>query len=62
MVDLTPPPESEAPSPAERGKDGMHGITADTMQRELDEAGFERVNVERAGERWFMVVAARPKG
>ena len=60
LVDFAPPPDSEAPSPADRGKDGMHGITAESMLRELDAAGFERVQVERPGERWFMVVVAKP--
>ena len=61
IVDFTPPPGSEAACPADRGKDGMHGITAETLSRELKDAGFEAVSsigVQRA----IMVVVSRPKG
>ena len=59
IVDFTPPPGSEAACPADRGKDGMHGITAETLARELKDAGFEAVssiNVQRA----IMVVVSKP--
>lgn len=61
IVDFTPPPGSEAACPADRGKDGMHGITAETLSRELKDAGFEAVSsigVQRA----IMVVVSLPKG
>ena len=61
IVDFTPPPGSEATCPADRGKDGMHGITADTLSREMKEAGFEPVSSEVGAQRWFMVVVAKPK-
>lgn len=59
IVDFTPPPGSEAACPADRGKDGMHGITLDTLSRELKEAGFEPVSAEQM-QRALFVVVARP--
>ncbi len=43
VVDFTPPPGNEAACPADRGKDGMHGITAETLSRELRDAAFQPV-------------------
>ena len=60
VVDFTPPGE-EAPTPAERSKDGMHGIKPETLARELRDAGFQEVAVERGAQRWFMVVVAKPE-
>jgi len=60
VVDLRPPGK-EADQPADRGKDGMHGVTADTVSRELKEAGFEPVSGPASGNRWFVVVFAKPK-
>jgi ubiquinone/menaquinone biosynthesis C-methylase UbiE len=59
IVDFTPPPGSEAACPADRGKDGMHGITLDTLSRELKDAGFEAVSAEQL-QRALFVVVARP--
>lgn len=61
IVDFTPPPGSEAPCPSDRGKDGMHGITAYTLSRELADAGFEAAS-SRSVQRGIMVVVSRPKG
>lgn len=61
VVDFSPP-GAEATCPTDRGKDGMHGISAETLSRELKEAGFEPATSEVGAERWFMVVVARPKG
>ena len=61
IVDFTPPPGSHAPTPADRSKDGMHGIGPETLRRELKDAGFEEVSAE-VDNRWFMVVVAKPKG
>ena len=58
VVDFTPPGD-EAPTPAERSKDGMHGIKPETLTRELKEAGFQEVALERGAQRWFMVVVSR---
>lgn len=60
IVDFSPPPGAEAPTPAERGKDGMHGVTAETLSREMKEAGFEPVATEAGSQRWFMIVVAKP--
>jgi ubiquinone/menaquinone biosynthesis C-methylase UbiE len=61
IVDFGPPPGKEASRPADRGKDGMHGITAPTLERELKEAGFQPVSSETGTERWFMIVVSKPK-
>ena len=60
IVDFAPP-GAEAPCPADRGKDGMHGVAADTVSRELKEAGFEALAFESGAQRWFMVVVAKPR-
>jgi ubiquinone/menaquinone biosynthesis C-methylase UbiE len=62
IVDFGPPPGSEAPRAADRGKDGMHGITAPTLARELSDAGFQPVTSETGAQRWFMIVVAKPQG
>jgi ubiquinone/menaquinone biosynthesis C-methylase UbiE len=61
IVDFGPPPGNEAPRPADRAKDGMHGITAPTLERELKEAGFQPVSSEAGAQRWFIVVVSKPK-
>src|SRR5688500_2945968 len=61
VVDFTPPGK-EAAVAAERSKDGMHGVTADTVSRELKDAGLEVVSSEAGTQRWFMVVASKPNG
>jgi ubiquinone/menaquinone biosynthesis C-methylase UbiE len=58
VVDFTPPPGNEAACPADRGKDGMHGITAATLTRELTEAGFGPVT-STAAQRAIMVVVVK---
>ena len=58
VVDFTPPGK-EAERPADRSKDGMHGVTRATVERELSAAGFEPVSHEDAAQRWFMVVAVK---
>lgn len=59
IVDFTPPGK-EAGRAADRSKDGMHGVTAETVSRELQEAGFEAISTETGAQRWFLVVATRP--
>lgn len=60
VVDFSPP-DKEAPTPADRGKDGMHGIKAETLGAELKAAGFEPVSSELGDQRWFMVVVSKPR-
>jgi ubiquinone/menaquinone biosynthesis C-methylase UbiE len=57
VVDFVPPGEEAAP--ADRAKDGMHGVYPETVERELKDAGFESVSSER-GQRWFLVVLSKP--
>lgn len=59
VVDFTPPGK-EADRPADRSKDGTHGIASETLAAELRAAGFEPVTSETASQRWFMVVVAKP--
>jgi SAM-dependent methyltransferase len=59
IVDFGPPKE-EAPTPAERGKDGMHGVKADTVAKEGQDAGFEAISTKPGNERWFLVVLQKP--
>jgi ubiquinone/menaquinone biosynthesis C-methylase UbiE len=60
VVDFTPP-GAEAPKPADRDQDGMHGVTAATVARELGAAGFHVDTTETGSGRWFMVVATKPE-
>jgi len=52
-------PGSEATCPADRGKDGMHGVTAATVTRELTEAGFTTAVPDVIVQRAFMVVVSK---
>jgi tRNA A58 N-methylase Trm61 len=61
VIDFTPPPGHEAPRPADRGKDGMHGVTPPTLSRELSAAGFVPVS-DYTANRDFMIVVSKPKG
>ena len=60
VVDFTPP-DKEAPTPAERGKDGMHGVTPETTSRELKAAGFDPLSSSFTDKRAFIVVVVRPR-
>jgi ubiquinone/menaquinone biosynthesis C-methylase UbiE len=60
VVDFTPPGK-EADLPTDRDRDGMHGISAESLSRELKSAGLEPVSSELGSERWFMVVVSKPK-
>jgi ubiquinone/menaquinone biosynthesis C-methylase UbiE len=62
IVDFTPPPGGEAACPADRGKDGMHGITLETLSRELKDAGFEIVSTAAVNRAIMVVVAKVSKG
>jgi ubiquinone/menaquinone biosynthesis C-methylase UbiE len=58
VVDFTPPKEASRPS--DRGLDGMHGVRAETVAREMNQAGFETVSSE-VSQRALMVVFTKPK-
>lgn len=62
ILDFGPPPGAESPDPAARGVDGQHGITPDTLEKELKAAGFELVSTTPFGFRGFLIVARRPAG
>jgi hypothetical protein len=38
----------------------MHGVTPESVRRELADAGFQLQKTEAGSGRWFMVVAVRP--
>ena len=59
IVDFTPPGR-EADRAADRASDGMHGVSAASVSREMHDAGFERVSSDEPGQRWFIVVVAKP--
>ena len=60
IVDFAPPGK-EAPRAADRGKDGMHGVSAESVSREMRQAGFEPVSSVGGAEHWHMVVVSKPK-
>lgn len=59
IVDFTPP-GAEASMPADRDEDGTHGVTPDSVRRELADSGFAVHKTEAGNGRWFMVVAVKP--
>lgn len=59
VVDFAPS-NKEAERAADRDEDGTHGVTAESVSRELQEAGFQPLSSESGTQRWFMVVAAKP--
>ena len=60
VIDFTPD-GSESSDPAGRANGDQHGVTAETVARELKDAGFELVVVEEGGRAdRYMVVARRP--
>lgn len=52
---------AEAARPSDRGNDESHGVSPESVARELKQAGLEIVRSEPAAERLFMVVAAKPR-
>jgi ubiquinone/menaquinone biosynthesis C-methylase UbiE len=60
IIDFGPPPGAESANPSERGKDGHHGVTTPTVERELKAAGFEIISSQTTG-RSVWVVARRPQ-
>jgi ubiquinone/menaquinone biosynthesis C-methylase UbiE len=56
-----PPDSTESADPTGRDDGEQHGVTSATVARELGEAGFEVVTVEKGeGSDRYMVVARRP--
>ncbi len=60
IVDFAPN-GTEAARPADRDNSGTHGISAESVSREMHDAGFEPVSSERGAQRWFMVVVSKPQ-
>jgi ubiquinone/menaquinone biosynthesis C-methylase UbiE len=58
VIDFSPPPGGENP-PGSRGLDNHHGVTADTLARELEDAGFEVLS-SATESRAVFVVARKP--
>ncbi len=55
------PDSAESADPANRDTGDQHGVTSATVVRELGEAGFEKIAVEKgAGGDRYLVVARRP--
>lgn len=55
------PDSAESPDPNGRAAGNQHGVTSETVARELGQAGFEVVAVERGSRAdRYMVVARRP--
>jgi ubiquinone/menaquinone biosynthesis C-methylase UbiE len=59
VVDFGPPPGAEAAKPADRDEDGRHGVTPQTVARELKAAGFDVIATTTGSGRAFMVVALK---
>jgi ubiquinone/menaquinone biosynthesis C-methylase UbiE len=60
VIDFAPD-SAESADPARRDHGNQHGVTSETVARELGQAGFQIVTIERGtGAGRFMVVARRP--
>jgi ubiquinone/menaquinone biosynthesis C-methylase UbiE len=60
IIDFSPRNGAAIAAPGKRGDDATHGVSVDVVSSELKAAGFQVVTTEDRGERWFLVVAARP--
>lgn len=58
VIDFTPP--GKEAEPAGRAADNFHGVYAESVIRELTDAGFEETTSEKIDQRGFIVVARRP--
>jgi predicted methyltransferase len=54
------PPGKESAEPAGRATDKFHGVSPESVMRELKGAGFEEATSEVTGRHGFIVVARRP--
>jgi predicted methyltransferase len=53
------PNGSEAASPAGRANGDHHGVSPESVSRELAQAGFALISSEVRPDRWFMVVVEK---
>ena len=60
IVDFTPS-GSVAKTPADRSEQGSHGVSPEAVAAELKAAGFSIADAVERSDRWFMVVASKPK-
>ena len=60
IIDFVPNHGRQAEKPQDRDQEKTHGVTADSVVSELQEAGFEAVVSEAGGKRWFIVVGVNP--
>jgi predicted methyltransferase len=62
VIDFPPGNGREGATPADRARDGTHGVTPDTTVKELQAAGFERISAEEpaGGQEGFLVVMRKP--
>ena len=60
VVDFAPT-GNEAERSADRDTGDSHGVSADTVSREMAAAGFQPLSSERGGGRWYMVVVTKPR-
>ncbi|MPZ19715.1 MAG: methyltransferase domain-containing protein [Luteitalea sp.] len=55
-----PPDTGESAEPSGRSDGDQHGVTAQTVERELKEAAFEVLSTDKVSDRDFMVVVQKP--
>ena len=62
IIDFPPRNRNEAAQPEGRSADSSHGVTKETVAKELEAAGFVRVRVEEpeGGQEGFLVVMRKP--
>jgi ubiquinone/menaquinone biosynthesis C-methylase UbiE len=59
VIDFQPRGQ-EATSPADRDTGDQHGVSPETVTKELVRAGFELISSENRPDRWFIVVVRKP--
>jgi ubiquinone/menaquinone biosynthesis C-methylase UbiE len=59
VIDFAPP-RAQAAEPSGRAADDFHGVYAESVIRELKDAGYEEATSQELERRIFMVVARRP--
>jgi predicted methyltransferase len=61
VIDFAPRTKAPVAPPGKRGDDAAHGVSVDVVSDELKAAGFQIAATEDRGERWFLVVGAKPQ-
>jgi predicted methyltransferase len=60
VIDFAPRNSAAIAPAGKRGEDATHGVSVEVVSNELKAAGFQIVTTEDRGERWFLVVGAKP--